>query len=372
MTNHNFMKTAIHLAEKNVGNTGKNPSVACLIELENNIIGIGLTGNHGRPHAEYNALANSKSNVKGSTAYVTLEPCSHEGETPSCARILAEAGIKKVVSPILDPNPIVNGEGFALLSKLGVEVELCARYAADAQKLIEGFSKNMLTGKPFVTLKLATSLDGKIALKSGESKWISGIDSRKYTQLLRFKNDAVMIGSNTFQADNPELKVREKFGSDKQPARVLLSTSLKLKPDGKIFDSLQSQRTLIFTCSNYNENWEAWETAGAEIFTIEESEGKLNLHRVLSKLGSLGISSLLVEGGSKLSASLISDSLVDRIIIFYSGKIFGSTGVSAISSLSPLSDEIDNLPEFFIEDSKKYGNDLMVSWIKNLNHKEGK
>lgn len=370
MYNRNFMRIAINLAKKNIGNTGINPSVACLIEKDNHIIGIGLTGESGRPHAEYNAMSKCKDQIKGSTVYVTMEPCSHEGATPSCARILAEAGVAKVVSPIMDPNPVVNGKGFEILKNSGVEVFIDKEHNEKAKRIIEGFSKKILTGKPFVTLKLASSLDGKIALNSGKSKWISGIESRRKTQLLRYRNDAIMVGSKTFIEDNPELSIRENFGRNNQPIRVLLSSDCKILPKGKIFDTLKSQKTIIFTGYKGKKNWPDWEKAGANLIQVKSTKNSLDLNAVLYQLGSMGISNLLVEGGANLSASLLNENLLDRIIIFYSGRIFGSSGISGISKLKGEKVFIEDYPHFFIEETRKYGNDLMVSWIKKSDNLE--
>ena len=370
MYNRNFMRIAINLAKKNIGNTGINPSVACLIEKDNHIIGIGLTGESGRPHAEYSAMSKCKDQIKGSTVYVTMEPCSHEGTTPSCARILAEAGVAKVVSPIMDPNPVVNGKGFEILKNSGVEVFIDKEHNEKAKRIIEGFSKKILTGKPFVTLKLASSLDGKIALNSGKSKWISGIESRRKTQLLRYRNDAIMVGSKTFIEDNPELSIRENFGRNNQPIRVLLSSDCKILPKGKIFDTLKSQKTIIFTGNKGNKNWSDWEKAGANLIQVKSTKNSLDLNAVLYQLGSMGISNLLVEGGANLSASLLNENLLDRIIIFYSGRIFGSSGISGISKLEGEKIFLEDYPHFFIEETRKYGNDLMVSWIKKSDNLE--
>lgn len=360
------MQVAINLAEKNVGNTGKNPSVACLIVKNNIVLGLGVTGSSGRPHAEYNAILNSRGSLKGSTAYVTLEPCSHESTTPSCARVLAESGVKRVICPIIDPNPIVAGKGFKILKDFGVHVQMSDYYSLRAGKIIEGFAKRMLTGLPFVTLKLAVSLDGKIATRSGESKWISGIASRKQTQLIRFRNDAIMIGSGTFKEDDPELSIRENFGSEKQPIRIILSSQPGFEANGNIFETLKSQETIIFTCKNNKKAWTAWEKSGAKIFEVANDEGNLDLEKILYQLGSYGVSNLLIEGGAKLSKSLIQRKLVDRIIIFYSGKVIGSSGISAISSFEDEYTSLDEFPHFCIEETKKYGNDLMISWTKGV------
>ena len=364
MSHHNFMRMAINLAKKNIGNTGVNPSVACLIEKDNCVLTIGTTGNSGRPHAEYNAIKNTKKNLKGSTAYVTLEPCSHEEETPSCARILAEAGVAKVVSPLADPNPIVNGKGFEMLKNYGVTVQIDDYYKREAYKIIEGFAKRITTGKPYVTLKLAMSLDGKIALSSGESKWISGVASRRHTHLLRYRSDAIMVGSNTVLQDNPSLNIREKFFFQKQPIRILLDSSSGLDAEGNIFQTMKTQKTIIFSQYERSAKLVSWEKAGAKVIKVNKGANGLDINSILKKIGSLGISNLLVEGGSALSGSLIEGNFVDRIITFYCGKVFGHSGISAISKLDSNRTSINDFPNFFIEETTKYDNDLMISWVK--------
>ena len=324
-----FMQMAISLGYRNLGHTGANPSVGCVIVKKNHIIGRGVTAPGGRPHAETIALAMAGKEAKGATVYITLEPCAHHGQTPPCTDALIKAGVAKVIIALRDPDPRVNGNGEAQLKNAGIIVEN-GLLAEQAKELHAGFISRITLNRPAITLKLATSLDGRIALANGKSKWITNERSRAYAHRLRASHDAIIVGSHTVVRDNPELTCRLNGMENRSPVRVVVDGKGIIPQDSKIFKG--NTPTWIFTTKNSKI---AQPTENTEIFYTDlTKDGMLPLRDVCRTLSEKGINRLLVEGGSMLAASFLNEQLVDEIHWLQSPKIIGGDGLPAVGNLS--------------------------------------
>jgi diaminohydroxyphosphoribosylaminopyrimidine deaminase/5-amino-6-(5-phosphoribosylamino)uracil reductase len=324
-----FMKIALALAARNIGLTAPNPCVACVIVKDNQIIATGITAPGGRPHAEVVALAKAGENAKGATAYVTLEPCCHTGKTPPCSDALIKAGIARVVVALQDPYKEVAGNGIKQLKAAGIEV-ITGICEAEAAELNAGFLKVQAKKRPFVTLKLATSIDGKIATSIGDSKWISGEKSRAYVHMLRAKNDAIMVGIDTVCADDPELTCRLPGLLEQSPIRVVIDTNLRIPEDSKLVKSAKNHPLWVITAGE-QVNKAKLEALGVKVIACKSDEnGRVDIADTLKTIAKLGITSLLVEGGSKLASSFIQNNLVDRLIWVKAPIIIGNEGIPAI------------------------------------------
>lgn len=299
-----IMNFAINLAENNKYLTGTNPSVGCVIVRKNMILSFATTNYGGRPHAENIALGKNRVN-KGTTLYSTLEPCSHHGKTPPCINAIIKAGIKKVYVATLDPNPLVSGSGVKLMKENGIDVEI-GLLENNAIEVNRGFFKRMKTGLPFITSKIAMSLDGRVAMRSGESKWITSEASRADVQILRSQNQAILTGSGTILNDNPMLTVRNKKLQSK-PLRVIIDSSNSITDKSlNIFSS--DSETLILNPTN------------SKIL----KNGKIDLKSALIKLGEMGINNVLLESGSGLNGAMMESNLIDEFIIYTAPVILGS------------------------------------------------
>ncbi|MBT8458667.1 MAG: bifunctional diaminohydroxyphosphoribosylaminopyrimidine deaminase/5-amino-6-(5-phosphoribosylamino)uracil reductase RibD [Boseongicola sp.] len=354
------MRHALTLAARGLGRVWPNPTVGCVIVNQGRVVGRGRTADGGRPHAESVALAQAGENASGATAYVTLEPCAHEGETPPCASALISAGIKRVVIACGDPDPRVSGRGAAMLKDAGLIVEEdCLKM--EATELQRGFLTRVNLGRPTLTLKLAMTLDGRIATASGESKWITGPDARRSVHALRASHDAVMVGAGTVRADDPDLRVRD-LGIDRQPVRVITSRHLRLPRESRLFSTANDTPVWIICDEDSGQSDEknAWEVAGARIFPLKTSGAQLSLAKALSSLGEAGLTRVLCEGGGMLAASLLTAGLVDELIVFAGGKMIGAEGQPGVGPLgvSALSDT----PTFTLAEVKPIGGDVMQRW----------
>ena len=327
-----FMKRALELAVLGAGSVSPNPMVGAVVVCDGQIIGEGYHQQFGGPHAEVHAIASvaDEALLRYSTLYVTLEPCSHFGKTPPCCDLIIEKGIGCVVTGCRDPHIKVAGKGIARLEAAGVEVREGV-LEAECVRCNEAFFKSHTTGLPFVALKLAQTLDGKIATSLGASRWITGEESRSEVHRLRSIYDAVMVGEATVRADDAQLTVRHCSG--RNPRRVVLDRRLSLPLESKIFDS--ESPTLVAASSFYAGSPKAVRLTqrGVEVFFVDERSGKLDLRQVLGELHKRQILSVLVEGGSRLSASCIREKLVDKILIFIAPKLFGGDALSAFAPL---------------------------------------
>ena len=322
MTDQEYMRIALDLAEQARGNTSPNPLVGCVIvSPEGEIVGRGYHHKAGQPHAEVNAMADAGEKTKGATAYVTLEPCSHYGRTGPCCEALIKAGIRKVVAAIEDPNPLVGGKGFARLREAGVEV-VTGVLAEEARRQNEVFLHWVTHKRPFTALKYAMTLDGKIATASGGSKWISGEESRKYAHTLRSQYDAILVGKNTVLNDDPSLTVRLVEG--KNPLRIVLDSKCQLPVDRKVFQDGEAKTLLVTSCKADPERLAAFKGLDqVTIWQLPENGGTLDLGALLDRLGENNITSLLVEGGSQIHGSFLDLKLAQRVYAFIAPCLLG-------------------------------------------------
>ena len=355
------MRAALGLARRGLGNTWPNPSVGCVIVKDGRVVGRGWTQRGGRPHAETEALAHARDAARGATAYVTLEPCSHHGKTPPCAEALIGAGIVRVVAAIEDPDPRVSGRGVARLKKAGITVEtgLCA---AEAAELNAGFLCRIKHGRPLVTLKLATSLDGRIATAGGESRWITGPAARERAHLLRATHDAVLVGTGTALADDPQLTCRLPGLESRSPVRIVLDRNLRLPPTLRLFTGADQAPTWLVTLPGSDPvRQAALREQGLEIVAAEP--GPLNgidLAALLRTLGGKGLTRLLVEGGGTLAAALLRAGLVDRLVWMRAPLALGGDGIPAIAGLGL--DRLAAAPRFELLSSEVAGGDLIETY----------
>ena len=351
MSKEKYMWMALDLAKKSRGRTSPNPLVGAVVVKEGEVVGTGSHKEAGGPHAEVFALEEAGENAYGATLYVNLEPCSHYGRTPPCVEKIISTGIKKVVASHLDPNPKVAGKGFDILRKSGVSVTT-GILEKEARKLNEAFIKHITTGLPFVTLKAATTLDGKIATKTGASRWITGEKSREAVHRLRDMSDAILTGIGTVIADDPQLTTRlQKGGRD--PIRIVVDSRARISLDAKILNLNSAAPTIVAVTEKANsENIKKLEEKGAEVLVTPEKDGQVNLKNLLSELGRREIQNLVVEGGGTLGYSLLEQGLVDKIYCFIAPLIFGGErapsfiggdGITSVSDAWSLEDlEIKN------------------------------
>ena len=363
-----FMARAIQLAKKGQYTTHPNPRVGCVIVKDGKIIGEGYHQKTGQPHAEINALRDVKNgDTKGATAYVTLEPCSHTGKTPPCANALLEAQISRVIIAMQDPNPQVAGQGVQRLLDAGITVEV-GILEEQTRTLNGGFIKRMEQGLPWVRIKLAMSLDGRTAMASGESQWITGAEARQDVQRLRAKADSILTGSGTILHDNPSLNVRISAnelgisGEVQQPLKVILDSQLKTPLDARLL-SLENT-TLIFTQSHDEKLKDAFHAMGAEVIQIEKGKGQkqgLPLKQILQQLAKREINEIHVEAGATLCGALLQENLADEIIIYMAPTIMGSDarGLFNLPELDQIKDKID----LKIKDIRAVGGDWRITII---------
>ena len=327
-----FMRRALELALLGAGRVSPNPMVGAVIVYNGEIIGEGYHQQFGGAHAEVHAIASvvDKELLRHSTLYITLEPCSHFGKTPPCSDLIVDKGIARVVVGCRDPYPEVAGKGIARLHAAGIAVTEGV-LEAECMKGNEAFIKSHTAGLPFVALKLAQTLDGKIATSLGASRWITGEESRSEVHRLRSSYDAVMVGEATVRADDAQLTVRHCSG--RNPLRVVLDCRLSLPLESKIFNA--EAPTLVFASSSFASlpKVPLLRERGVEVLFVDEHGGKLDLRQVLMELHNRQVLSVLVEGGSRLSASFIREKLVDKILIFIAPKLFGGDALSAFAPL---------------------------------------
>ena len=316
-----YMARALYLARKGRYTTDPNPRVGCVLVKNGVIIGEGWHVKAGCGHAEVEALKNTQ-DAKGATAYVTLEPCSHYGRTPPCCDALIHAGISRVVVAMQDPNPQVSGSGLARLKAAGIEV-VCGVLQEEALRLNRGFIKRMTEQRPFVRSKLAMSLDGRTAMASGESKWITSAEARADVQRLRAESSAILTGINTVLADDPALNARIE-GDVLQPIRVVLDSRLNMPLSAQM--AKLPGRSLILTCSPDEQKKQALQQAGFEVYQLAANNGRLDLQVVMAFLSRQHINELLVEAGAVLNGALLAEGWVDEYVIYMAPCILGDQG----------------------------------------------
>ena len=357
-----WMAHALRLGRRGQGQVWPNPAVGCVIVRDGRVVGRGWTQPGGRPHAETVALAQAGAAARGATVYVTLEPCVHHGATPPCTDALIAAGAARVVAATRDPNPRVDGGGFDRLRAAGIEV-VEGVLQEDAHAEHAGFFRLMADGRPSVTLKLASSLDGRIATATGESRWITGPLARRAVHAQRLRHDAVMIGGGTARADDPMLTVRG-FGDVAQPLRVVLSRRLDLPRTGRLAGSAAS--IPLWLCHGgdaADADIAFWREAGAELIACPTGPGgQIEPPAALQALGAKGLTSVFCEGGGALAASLLAADMVDRLITFSAGLALGAEGKPAIGAMGIAS--LDEAPRFELCDVAPIGGDVMQVWTR--------
>jgi len=348
-----WMAQALRLAERALYTTSPNPRVGCVLVKNDKIVGEGWHERAGEPHAEVHALRTAGEAAKGSTAYVTLEPCSHYGRTPPCADALIAAGVKRVVVPVEDPNPQVAGQGIAKLRAAGITVE-CGLMEAAARQLNIGFFKRMAHGIPWVRSKIAASLDGRTALANGESKWITSPAARKDVQYWRARSCAVLTGIGTVLADDPQLSVRE-IATDRQPLRAVLDSSLSLPHNAKL---LQQPGAVIYTANQDAEKIAALEQKGARVVVLPNAQGQVDVAAVMVDLAKRGCNEVLVEAGCQLNGALLKTGLVDELVLYLAPQFLGDVarGMVGLGELTHLTQRI-NLEW---QDVRNVGQDLRI------------
>lgn len=328
-TNERYMRLALELAIKAEGLTNPNPVVGAIIVKNGRVVGKGYHRASGLPHAEVNALKDAGIRARGATLYVTLEPCDHFGRTPPCTGAIVRDGIRKVVIAMKDPNPENNGKGIRVLKARGIETAIGV-LEERAKSINRPYIKFITRHIPYITVKAAQSLDGKIATRTGDSKWITSEDSRDYVHELRGKVDAVMVGENTVMKDDPLLL--SKTRSAKQPARIVVTTGLRIPFDAKVFSRIAESPLFIATAKNASrKRAKSYETKGAKVLFLKSKNGKVDLKDLLVTLGRMNLMHILVEGGGELIASLLEARLADRLLFFIAPKIIG--GKAATTSV---------------------------------------
>ncbi len=327
-----YMKRALSLAELAVGHASPNPAVGAVIIKDGEIIGEGYTQPPGSEHAEVVALRQAGEFARGATMYVSMEPCCHFGRTPPCTRSIIAAGISEVHMATIDPNPLVAGKGQAELETAGIKTYL-GEQEKEALLINESYIKYITTGMPFITIKFAMSLDGKMATKTGDSKWISSEASRRYAHFMRYAADAIMVGINTIIIDNPQLtqRVGKRGGfTEKQPLRVIVDSKGRIPLDARVFQ--MPGKTLVATTKSITpRKKEDLTRIGVQVIELPDNDGRVDLRKLLQNLGKQEIASILVEGGGTLLGSFFDQKLMDKVVIFISPVIIG--GKDAVSPI---------------------------------------
>jgi len=363
-----YMQMALRLAKKGMGITSPNPMVGAVVVKDNRVIGRGYHKGPGKLHAEAVAIRDAGSEAKGATLYINLEPCCHtDKRTPPCTQEIIRSQIRRVVIGMEDPNPMVNGRGIRELAGAGIQVEKGVLYP-EAVRLNEIYSKFISTKTPFVILKSASSLDGRIALPSGESKWITGEIARRYSHRLRAMVDAVLVGVGTLLADDPLLSVRDTGIKGRQPLRIIVDSRLRIPLTARALDQRGGQETMVVTTKAASgEAVEALEKIGVKtIIAGSQEDGEVSLRSLMGELGKLEISSVLIEGGSKINASALREGVVDKVVILYSPRIIGgSDSIGMVGGPAPGSlDESVFLKGISI---RRLGEDILVEgYVKKV------
>jgi diaminohydroxyphosphoribosylaminopyrimidine deaminase/5-amino-6-(5-phosphoribosylamino)uracil reductase len=355
------MRAALALARRGLGTVWPNPAVGCVIVNDGRVVGRGWTQPGGRPHGETEALRRAGAAARGAVAHVSLEPCCHWGQTPPCVDALITAGVRRVVVALEDPDPRVAGEGLRRLRAAGLEVEvgLCAEEAAEVNA---GFLSRLRLGRPLVTFKLATSLDGRIAIANGESQWITGPPARERAHALRASHDAIMVGTGTVVADDPQLTCRLPGLGHRSPVRVVIDRHLRIPPASQIIADARRVPTWVLTFRSADPGRRATFLANhvTLIDVDDDGEGQIDLAAALGALGERGITRLLVEGGARLAAAFLRAGLIDRLVWVHAPLVIGGEGIPAIAGfdLAALADA----PAFERLSTQTIGDDVLTTF----------
>ena len=356
-----MMRAALALARRSLGRTWPNPAVGCVIVRDGMVVGRGRTQDGGRPHAEAAALAQAGDAARGATVYVTLEPCAHFGKSPPCADALIRAGVAKVVSAVEDPFPEVNGQGHARLRAAGIAVEV-GEGAKQAAEINAGFLLRVREGRPLFHLKMANSLDGRIATASGESKWITGAPARADGQHLRAIHDAILVGANTVAADDPELTCRLPGLERYSPVRIVLDSRARLSPDSKLAASAgRTPVWLLCTAQAPASARERLRGRGVEVIEVEaDGQGRVDAQAAARALGERRLTRVLIEGGGEVAATFLKADLIDRLTSYQAGLLLGADSRSAVGPLKL--EKLGFAPRFILASSRAVGGDVLETW----------
>ncbi|MCM3574300.1 bifunctional diaminohydroxyphosphoribosylaminopyrimidine deaminase/5-amino-6-(5-phosphoribosylamino)uracil reductase RibD [Mesobacillus subterraneus] len=355
MNDQDYMALAINLASATEGQTSPNPQVGAVLVKNGQIIGMGAHLKAGEPHAEVHAITMAGDKAKDATLYVTLEPCSHFGKTPPCSNLVIESGIKKVFVASVDPNPLVGGAGVKKMLEAGLDVQV-GLLEEEAKALNKVFFHYISTGLPYVTLKSATSLDGKIATVTGESKWITGEEARKDVHRFRHSHDAILVGVNTVIKDNPSLTTRLEAGG-KNPVRVVLDNTLRTPLDSRIVND-EAAETMIMTGARAEpERIKQFTERGTEVIKLETEQ--VEVHDMLKKLGDRGITSVYVEGGAEVHGSFLKEKAFQQVIAYIAPKLLGGKNAPASYGGAGIA-RIEDTVSLEIKDVKQIGQDIRI------------
>ncbi|TDT75067.1 diaminohydroxyphosphoribosylaminopyrimidine deaminase [Litoreibacter halocynthiae] len=355
-----WMALALSLGTRGLGQTWPNPAVGCVIVKDGRLLARGWTQAGGRPHAEQHALSQMPEGAaRGATAYVTLEPCSHRGQTPPCASALIKVGLARVVVATGDPDPRVSGNGLAMLREAGIEV-VTGVLEDDARRDQQGFLMRVTEGRPMVTLKLASSFDGRIATAKGESQWITGPQARLQVQALRASHDAVIVGGSTAREDLPSLTLRG-MGDRRQPVRIAVSAGLNIPTHGPLAeDNSTAPVWLIHGPSAPQQARDFWIGRGATLFETPNGPSGLDLAHAMRALGQVGLTRILCEGGGSFAASLLAAEIVDHLVGFTAGVMLGAEGLPSLGRLDYPA--LADAPRFALIETRRIGEDVMHRW----------
>ncbi len=354
VADYKHMAQALRLAERGLWTTDPNPRVGCVIVRDDEVVGEGWHERAGEPHAEVNALRQAGDRARAATAYVTLEPCSHYGRTPPCAEALLSAGVARVVAAMVDPNPKVSGQGLALLEQAGIETSV-GLLEAEARLLNPGFISRFSRGRPYVRCKLAMSLDGRTALASGESKWITGEAARDDVQRLRARSSVIVTGINTVLADDARLNARVE-GAVKQPDRLVLDSTLRIAPTAQILQ--QTGQSWIATASHDTVKRQALEQVGAKLLDLPVVKGELDLHALLQQLNELQYNEVLIEAGPTLSGAFLEAGLIDELVIYMAPHLLGDSASGLVHL--PLLEKMEQRVALELKDLRQVGSDIRL------------
>lgn len=359
------MAAALTLARRGLGQVAPNPAVGCvLVSPDGTVVGRGWTQPGGRPHAETEALRRAGAAAKGATAYVTLEPCDHHGRTPPCSQALVDAGVVRVVVAAVDPDPRVAGGGLKTLEAAGIAVTLGV-LQEEALALNAGFFTRLAEGRPLFTLKVASSLDGRIATASGDSQWITGAPARARGHLLRAEHDAVLVGIGTALADDPALTCRLPGLADRSPVRIVVDSAARLPLDSKLAATAREVRTVLFATQDRADADAVarLNDAGVEVVVGQAGpSGGVDLALMAEELGAEGLTRVLVEGGGALAAGLLGAGLIDRLAWFTGAAVIGGDGIAAVAPLGL--DALDEAPRFRLDRAVTVDGDWFATYSR--------